>query len=321
MKTPKVSVVIPNYNYAHYLEKRIRSVLNQTYKDFEVLYLDDASTDDSNKVFDRFAGDPRIRAIHNQVNSGSPFKQWNKGARHANGEYLWIAEADDYADEHLLVTLVDRLNEHPNAGIAYCGSWEVDESNVLLRSAQEVNARIYGGNRWQVDFVNDGRDECRRYLFVSNTIPNASAVLIRRALYEQVGGADPTFKLCGDWMLWTRILLISDVSFVAEPLNYWRQHAKTVRSRRNRDGLDLIESYRVMEYIAAAADVPEEVFEIGCNHMAALWFPNALTARLRLSRNRAVYRAARAVDPSILLRFPSTLATRLRYGTWLGPRH
>ena len=319
MTTPRVSVIIPNYNYAHYLEKRIRSVLDQTYQDFELLYLDDASTDDSNEVFARVASDPRIRAIYNQVNSGCPFEQWNKGAQRAKGEYLWFAEADDYANERLLATLVDRLDEHPSAGAAYCQSWEVDENDVLLRSRQETNARLYGGSHWEEDFVSHGRDECSRYLFVSNTIPNASAVLLRRALYEQVGRADPTFRLCGDWMLWTRILLISDLSFVAEPLNYWRQHAKTMRSRRIRDGLYVIESYRVMGYIASEVEVPEDAFERGCDHMAGIWLSRALIGRLQLSRNPAVYRAARAVDPSILRRLPCALATRLRHGTWLRP--
>ena len=88
---PKVSVIIPNYNHAQFLEQRIQSVLDQTYQDFEIIYLDDASTDNSNEVFAKFANNSRIRAIYNQTNSGSPFKQWNKGIRLAQGEYVWIA--------------------------------------------------------------------------------------------------------------------------------------------------------------------------------------------------------------------------------------
>jgi len=88
---PKVSVIIPNYNHARFLEQRIQSILNQTYQDFEILYLDDASTDDSNEVFAQFKDDRRIRSILNQTNSGSPFKQWNRGIKAATGDYIWIA--------------------------------------------------------------------------------------------------------------------------------------------------------------------------------------------------------------------------------------
>lgn len=75
---PKVSVIVANYNYGRFLEKRIQTILNQTYQDFEVIYLDNASTDDSNEVFARFAGDKRIRAIYNQFNSGTPYTQWSQ---------------------------------------------------------------------------------------------------------------------------------------------------------------------------------------------------------------------------------------------------
>lgn len=305
---PKVSVVVPNYNYGRFLERRLQSIMNQTFQDFEIIYLDDASTDDSDEVFAKFAGDPRIRSIHNQVNSGSPFKQWNKGIRHAKGEYVWFAEADDYADTHLLATLVDRLDRYPGAGIAYCQSLVVDANGAVLDSGQHLYTQVFGSKRWCQDFVNNGREECRRFLFASNTIPNASAALVRKVQYEQAGGADTTFKLCGDWMLWTRLLLISDICFVAEPLNYWREHEQSIRTSQRRDGLDLIESYRVMSFIMQNLQVPESTYERGCNYFARRWLAHALRRRLRLSRNIAVYRSARQVDPRVVRRFPGTLA-------------
>src|SRR5438128_6391640 len=99
---PRVTVIIPNFNHAPYLERRISSVLNQTYQDFEIIYIDDASTDESALVFAKFSSDRRIKAIINETNGGIPFKQWNKGVRLAQGEYIWIAESDDYADRNFL---------------------------------------------------------------------------------------------------------------------------------------------------------------------------------------------------------------------------
>jgi glycosyltransferase involved in cell wall biosynthesis len=133
MKVPKVSVIIPNYNHAPFLQRRIESVLNQTYRDFEIIYLDDASTDHSGEIFAAFADDQRIRAVLNTTNTGIPGKQWNKGVLEARGDYVWIAESDDYADEHFLERLVSRLDEYPTAGLAYCQSLVVNESHRRLR--------------------------------------------------------------------------------------------------------------------------------------------------------------------------------------------
>ncbi len=80
---PKVSVVIPNYNHAPFLDQRIQSVLAQTYQDFDIIFLDDASTDESQRVFSCYEQDPRIAAHFNPVTSGTPFRQWNKGMRNS----------------------------------------------------------------------------------------------------------------------------------------------------------------------------------------------------------------------------------------------
>ncbi len=129
---PKVTVITPNYNHARYLPQRLESILNQTFQDFELIILDNASTDNSREVIESYKKDPRVRAIFNAENNGSTFKQWNLGLSHANGEYIWFAESDDYADPTLLATLVDRLDRHPNVGLAFCQSWAVDEDSNIL---------------------------------------------------------------------------------------------------------------------------------------------------------------------------------------------
>ena len=99
---PTVSVVVPNYNHGRFLPQRIDSILGQTFQDFELILLDDCSTDNSRMILSSYAGDPRVRIEFNSANSGSPFKQWNKGVRLARGEYVWIAESDDYAEPRFL---------------------------------------------------------------------------------------------------------------------------------------------------------------------------------------------------------------------------
>src|SRR5271166_5069327 len=168
---PTVTVVTPNYNYARYLPQRLDSILAQTYQDFELIILDNASTDNSREVIESYAKNPRVRAIFNAENNGSTFKQWSLGLSHARGQYVWFAEADDYAEPSLLETLVDRLDRHPNVGIAFCQSAAVDEdSNVLYNCISTLDS-YFPSSHWNTDYVDSGRDECTNYLFWHNTIP------------------------------------------------------------------------------------------------------------------------------------------------------
>ena len=97
MRMPLVTVIIPNYNHAKYLRQRIDTVLNQTYTSFEVIILDDCSTDNSKDIILSYKDNPHIsNIVLNSENSGSTFKQWNKGFELAKGDYIWIAESDDY---------------------------------------------------------------------------------------------------------------------------------------------------------------------------------------------------------------------------------
>ena len=311
MTNPKVSIIIPNYNHARFLERRIQSVLNQTYHDFEVIYLDDASTDHSLEVFSKYASDPRIRAYINGTNSGSPFKQWNKGVKLAQGEYIWIAESDDFAHERFLEELVPKLDMNPEVGLAFCESWMVDEWDNILASWEEWMA--YGADkRWENDFIGNGREECRRQLMVRNSIPNASAVLMRRDVYEKVGCADETMKVCGDWLMWVNILTIYDLAFVAKPLNYFRTHPNTCRRKNSTNGVRIEEYYPVLNHIISHLEVSEDVVKQVCDRMATRWV-NTMVSRkgwIPWNRNLKIYRIAHSMDPRLLSRLAKKITFR-----------
>lgn len=305
MDMPKVSVIIPNYNHARFLERRIGSVLEQTYRDLEVVYMDDASTDDSNKVFARYAGDERIRAIYNEANSGSTFKQWNKGVTAAQGEYIWIAESDDYADLSLLERLVHELDANPNVGVAYCQSWKVDENQRILGSLSEWTKDL-SEQHWAEDFVTAGADECRNYLLFKNTIPNASAVLFRKSLFRSVGGADEKMRLCGDWLFWVKLLLRADVAFVSEPLNYFRTHAHTVRAGSERTGTEIKEHYEIVGHILRETEVQPHTAARSLDQLMHKWLDfNRRSFRksgLQWKLNVQILRIGRRVDARLVRR-------------------
>jgi glycosyltransferase involved in cell wall biosynthesis len=252
-----VSVIIPNYNHARFLPKRIESVLQQTFQDFELILLDDCSTDDSRSIIYRYAVDPRVRIELNQVNSGSPFKQWNKGVALARGEYVWIAESDDYADERFLEKLTARLDAEPSAAFAYCRSWRVSLEDRSDGFVDTWTVSDQQRRRWTENYCADGAAECRNYLVRLNTVPNASAVVFRRAVYQRIGGADESLLLCGDWKLWAAMALTGKIVYLAEPLNYFRCHDASVRSVAHKNGMVVAEMIRVRWWILDQVTRPE----------------------------------------------------------------
>ncbi len=306
---PKVSVVVPNYNHARFLRRRIESILGQTCQDFEVIYLDDASTDGSGEIIAEYAADPRVRIIANEANSGSTFKQWNKGLRETRGEYVWIAESDDYADPRFLETLLERMEHYPSAGIAYCQSECVDEEGNPLGIMEQRWNRFEAG-RWDADYSCSGREELGRYMIRACTICNASAALLRRSVCEQVGGADESFRCAGDWDLYSRMLVVSDIAFVAEPLNFWRTHSATVRSETEKNLTIIEESYRVVGEIAGSVPVADDVLDASLDGVMEWWLRLREGRRTWNRRDREAWRAGIRVDKALRRRMASKLTSK-----------
>lgn len=306
---PRVSVIIPNFNHARFLERRFQSVLNQTFQDFEILYLDDASTDRSQEVARRYTLDRRVRVFQNSVNSGSPFAQWNRGVKEARGELIWIAESDDFADERLLERLVEKLENNPNVGVAYYQSQCVDEHDHILGTMDWWTGDLNPA-RWKSDWVNTGRDEVSRFLARKNTLPNASAVVFRREVFLEAGGANETMRVCGDWGCWARCLLRCDLAFVAQPLNFFRRHPDSVGKQAEESGLLALESYQVLEFLRRQGVAQKSALRGGYRAVFAGWMAMALRRPSRVSwrRNLQIYRVARRVDPHLDVRLFQRLA-------------
>ncbi|MGB7947215.1 MAG: glycosyltransferase [Candidatus Binatia bacterium] len=245
---PKVSVIVPNYNHAPYLSQRLDSILNQTFRDFEVIVLDDASSDKSREIIQTYADHPAVRCLFNETRNGSAFRQWKKGLENARGEYIWFAESDDCASPHFLSKLLPILENDWSLGLVYCQSYLVDPSSRVRGDAIQWTDDL-DPSRWKSNFINNGRAEIKNYLSKKNTIPNASAVLIRARVLRSIDELDAGYTLCGDWLLWVKILLQSNVGYVAEKLNYWRQHSSNARTHLP-GVLELNEGNQVIRYLA-----------------------------------------------------------------------
>jgi glycosyltransferase involved in cell wall biosynthesis len=228
--TPQVSIIVPNYNHAKYLSARMECILNQTFQDFEVIILDDCSTDNSWTIIESYRNCEKVSHIlYNAVNSGSPFVQWNRGVNLASGSFIWIAEPDDCCKENFLGETVTKMKDFPTVGLVYTQSMEKDDGS----GAESPVFRDSTGftQSFQNSYFDNGRREMREKFVLEQSIPYASGILFRKSVFDWIGGADKSMLLCGDWFLWLKILFVSDVYFIAEPLNIYRLTNVSVRSR------------------------------------------------------------------------------------------
>ena len=240
---PVVSVIVPNYNHKRFLPQRLDSILRQTYQDFEIFILDDGSTDGSIDLIETFRRNPKVsQIIINNTNSGTPFKQWNKGIPLAKGKYIWIAESDDYAEPTLLEKLVAMAEQNENVGISFCNSRWVDDKGVEGKSLS-----LYSDS-----FYKKGTDEIKM-LLKFNTIQNASATLIRTDLAKQYMPGIESYKSCGDWYLYIQVLKESNICYTSEILNNFRwYHSNTSNQAQKSDwwiteGLSILNATEVGE--------------------------------------------------------------------------
>ena len=300
---PKVSVIVPNYNHARFLPKRIESIFNQTFQDFELILLDDCSSDDSRSILSRYAGDPRVKIDFNEVNSGSTFRQWNKGVRFSRGKYVWIAESDDYADERLLEKQVSRLDAEPEAALCYCRSRQVS-ADGKINGFWDSYLSDLDPQRWTTDFSSDGREECRKYLVHCNTVQSASSVLFRREVYWQVGGADEALVLGGDWKTWASMALAGGtISHLGEPLNYCRFHDASVSEKSRRNGVWAAEALHVVGWILSQVTLEGTARASVCDELSHLWIAAVLNTRIPAGLRLTILRDAIAIDPHALRKF------------------
>jgi len=174
---PTVSVIVPNYCHAPYLEQRIESILQQTFQDFELILLDDCSTDGSREILERYRNHPKVSGIfYNERNSGSPFKQWKKGLSKATGDYVWIAESDDFSSPCFLERCVRILDTRPDCSIVFTSSYIVDSHSRTIREEAPVKYPKHKQIRFGSRFF------LYRFLCPRNTIYNAGMALVRRAV-------------------------------------------------------------------------------------------------------------------------------------------
>lgn len=237
---PKYSVIIPNYNHCKFLKKRIDSIINQTYNDFEVIILDDKSNDDSVRIINSYKQNEKIsHIIINTVNSGSTFKQWEKGFNLCKGKFIWIAESDDIADLNFLTEFDKYLSKNEDIKLAFCLSNIVNENDVISHSQ-----KAFG----ETDMIYEGEKFVKKYMLRKNPIINASAVIFRKDSLPY--NLDYTkLKFCGDWYFYSTIINRGKVLILNKTLNFFRMHTNKVTPLSLTRGLAYTEGILVIDNI------------------------------------------------------------------------
>ena len=235
---PLVSVIVPNYNHAQYLEKRLSSVFNQTYKHFEVIILDDCSTDDSLQFIYRYKNDPHLKTVVvNEHNSGSPFLQWEKGLQLAKGDLIWIAESDDYNELTFIEEMVKAFAKDERLVVAF-SSYVMFNDDGYEKSHKICSTLYFDGIRF-----------IRGWMSIENAIKNASGAVFKKAAYEQISKEYLSFRGSGDYQFWIEISSKGNVGFVRKNLAHFRIGEYSVTANNRKTGNAILESIRIYNYL------------------------------------------------------------------------
>lgn len=242
---PKVSIIVPNYNYKKYLPKRLESIVRQTFNDYEIILLDDHSTDGSRELLKDFAKKEQVKyCIINPTNTGNPFVQWQKGIELAEGEYVWIAESDDYCDPNFLAELLPLMDATPKAAFALCGSHLIDGNDKPIHKNFDTWSQEDGKA-----YLYTSQEYLKHYLLWRCTSYNASMVLFRKSFYQQITFESSSLRYSGDWLFWIKMAEMGDVIVLHKRLNYFRRHSTSVTAQVNGGAKQLRERLSIYAYL------------------------------------------------------------------------
>lgn len=198
---PRVSVILPAYNREDFVARAIDSVLAQTFTDFELIVVDDASTDGTRSVLERYRDTPRLRLILSDENRGGGGAR-NLGIEAARAPLIAFQDSDDIWLPHKLAAQVAALDAHPEAGLCYCGSL-FSEGTRSYYIPEQVFDHLDGDMSAEI---------------LRRNPTSTQTLVVRREVLEAAGPFDPTFKRFQDWELMIRVAQVTAFVFLPDPM-------------------------------------------------------------------------------------------------------
>ncbi len=208
---PRVSILLTCYNHLAYLPLAIQGVLDQTFDDYEILALDDGSTDGSREWLKQHEGG-KMRCIFNEHNIGT-YGTLNVGLREAKGEFVCILNDDDLWGPRKLEAQLEVFEKNPKVGIVHTGGWFIDDDG---RRHPEAKPMGFAFPKTQTGDLLP--------MLMENNNMITSSVMVRKEAFDRCGEFDPSFYGCGDWHMWLRIAIFYHIGYADEPLTFYRVH-------------------------------------------------------------------------------------------------
>ena len=236
---PKVTICLPTYNSGRFLAESLDSILEQKFLDFELIICDDNSTDKTPDVLDKYAAiDPRIKFYKNPARLGL-FSNWNQTLKYARGEYITIFAQDDIMKPENIEKKVGILDNYSSVGLVTSSIQLINEDNLLVSQwgwAEFPQDEFCLGRQWVIDNAGKTNPMC------------APFTMLRKTILERVGVFNPQYLFAGDYEMWLRIALVSDLYFISTGLGYYRTHS-TSETQTLKEELKLKEQFDVWSHI------------------------------------------------------------------------
>ena len=248
-----VSVIVPNYNYEEFLPVRLNSIINQTIKPKEIILLDDVSSDNSIEVSKKILEQAKkkykinYKIIKNEKNNGC-FRQWLKGIKEAKYPYLWIAEADDYAQENFIEELLPAFDDK-KVVLSYAQSKVIDENCKVVDYRYTSYTDDLSKTKWEKSFVDDGEKQVKEYFSIKNIIPNASSTIIRKSATDGLETVLKNYNVIGDWIAYIYIISKGKIAYCNKRLNGHRRHSNSIIAKQEKSNNFIEEILKIKKYV------------------------------------------------------------------------
>ena len=266
---PFVTVIVPNYNHARFLSRRLDTILYQTFKNFELIILDDNSSDDSKAVINAYKSrfPSKITCIFNEENSGGVFKQWKKGIEKAQGDLIWICESDDFCETNFLECCIKPLAD-ASVMVAFGRIQFADAEGAAFPGLDSFRNNAEP-NIWNKPVTRPASSWFKGAFAIANIIPNVGGCVFRKqTIPDSVWAELLTYKFVGDWYLYAILAQGGQLSFVPEAKAYFRQHGSNTSVSGFKGAQYYIEHERIIKYLRARWGVTDDVSLRFCQETA-----------------------------------------------------
>jgi glycosyltransferase involved in cell wall biosynthesis len=255
------SVIIPSYNHAEFLAERIESILNQSWQDFEIIILDDASTDKSREVIQQYRNHPKIaHIIYSIGNSGLQSTQWQKGISIAKNDWIWIAESDDIAEPGFLEKAAASISAIKKNVLFYCDSIQYinGQAKDQNKKYSAIKNNFFYTQHWAGNYSVTGKEEINTWLKFGCTINNVSSAIFPKSLAQNILNDFSHLRYYNDWLFFIRLLQEADIAYSTECLNWYRIHPGSHFNKPIDPVIRRKETYSILNYLLKQSFITEK---------------------------------------------------------------